>query len=662
MSNVRSLILSSSLVALAGCPSESGGTGNSPPVGSATDGNVTVTASATSPDTTATEGTDGTATDGPTGTSTGTADDTGPTPTNCGDLQCSDNGSCEIDASGNAFCLCDDGYVLDDAQQTCIVDETCIQVSFLEDGCRQKISGEPAVALFFALDFCAGTAVTPEKVEELGIVFDVRENDISIADNVESDATILDTEVESYVMLMVDVSNSITQSEDLPALVTELRSLVSSLEAEPGEPDVYVSVYVFGFAPAEYVPFTRDLGAVDAALEALANDPAPAVELASGGQSTALFNATAEGIRETTRIRELRDAVSWGGVLTTGTVVVVTDGLDTSNADLDTGLVESTTNQVISIGISNDIDDDELRAIGRDGSFLAPTPDQWTTAFEAIATRVDQYPERSYLLAYCSSASEGNPDVQVGVQGDAVVNVTVAECGFNAELFSSQGFTCNTDFFVGECNAQACGGLTGCGACPDTQCCDGTQCVGPTSANDNPPVTCGGQIHTCDATNQTCTELNCADPLGDGSFCVPGENRCAQGIDYCGLNPEWEEGVDPTEEQFICVDALPVGSSCDFPRQCQSLNCYFPNPENPFEGRRCLPEARIGDHCGPEDAICEAGSYCQGSECLPKQNELTSCNSSEQCRRGVCRSFDTGGSFCQADPACFWPWDSKIPE
>lgn len=579
--------------------------------------------------------------------SSGTAGETGPTTTSCGDLQCGDNGKCEIDVTGNAYCDCDEGYVFEESLATCIVDETCIKVSFLEDGCRQKVNAEPAVALFFALDFCAGTAITPAKRQELGLSFVVRENGVDISKNVESDATIVDTEVESYVTLMIDVSNSVAESKDLPALVTELRNLVTELEAEPGEPDVHVAVYVFGYGVAEYVPFTRDLQVVDAALEALAADPAPAVDLAGGGQSTALFNAAAKGIRETRRIRELRDAVSWGGVLTTGTVVIVTDGIDTSNGDLDAGLIAETTNQVISIGISDAIDDAQLEAIGRDGSFLAPTPAQWTSAFAAVAERVDLYPDRSYLLGYCSSASEGDPDVQVSVEGPGISQVTSAACRFNAELFSSQGgFTCNSDFFANECNGSGgCGGLTGCGACPDTQCCDGSNCLDPSAAT--APVSCEDQIHTCEAENLACGGSTCAIPVGDGGDCSAAP--CALGTDFC----------EPIGE--TCVDAFPLGTTCEFPEQCQSLNCYYPNPDNPFEGRRCLPEARIGDHCGDEDAICESGAFCQGSVCVPKLRELATCNTGAQCRQGVCADFDVGGSFCLGPDLCYWNWEDKVP-
>ena len=337
----------------------------------------------------------------------------------------------------------------------------------------------------------------------------------------------------------------------------------------------------------------------------------------------------------------------------------MTDGIDTSNADLDAGLISDTNNQVISIGISGDIDDAQLQAIGRDGSFLAENPAQWASAFAAVAERVDLYPQRSYLLGYCSSASEGNPDVEISVVGPSITQVTSALCSFNAELFSSQGgFTCDASFFANECNGSGgCGGLTGCGACPDTQCCDGSNCLDPTAAE--PPVSCVDQIHVCEAENLACAGTGCATPAGDGGDCSTAP--CAWGTDFCAPNPAYDPGDPTLGPPSFCIDAFPLGSPCEYPEQCASLNCYYPNPENPFEGRRCLPEARIGDHCGDEDAICESGAFCLGSTCEPQRRELVSCNAGAQCRQGVCANFDVGGNFCAGPNLCYWDWEDKVP-
>jgi hypothetical protein len=90
-------------------------------------------------------------------------------------------------------------------------------------------------------------------------------------------------------------------------------------------------------------------------------------------------------------------------VVTTGTVVAITDGDDTSGATLSSDHPEINR---ISIGISSDVNDDKLTGVGPDGSFLAPSAADWTEAFSRVARRVAEYHERAYLLGYCSPAAE----------------------------------------------------------------------------------------------------------------------------------------------------------------------------------------------------------------------------------------------------------------
>lgn len=581
---------------------------------------------------------------------TGDGSSTGAPVLNCADITCVGHGGCQLDDNGSAYCACDEGYVLGEDESSCVVDETCIKVRFLEDHCRQLYNAEPAVSLFFALDFCAGTAVTPEKIEEIGIDFVVLENEVDIIENVESDWTIVPTSVESYVTLVVDVSDSITQSKDLPALVAELRTLVSTLQPAAGGPDVYVSVYVFGRFVREYVPFTRDFAAVDGALAQIEDDPDSVVSLVNG-DGTALYAAVAKGINRTQRIRELRDAVSWGGVLSTGTVVVITDGQDSSNATLDATQIKDTLNQVISIGISSDIDDEDLAAIGKDGSFLAPTPTDWTAAFAEVAQRVEEYPDRAYLLAYCSSANVGDPVVEVSVSAETklVVEQTAA-CRFNADVFSSSpGFSCTQDLFTNECDTQACGGLTGCGACADDQCCNGTQCMAPGTINDVMGGICEDSSALCSAAGQICVDDACVVPDGIGAPCDVG---CEPGVSWCD-----ESGGAPG----VCAAALPLGSPCDSAVECASQNCQPTNPENPFKGRTCQPAALLFDLCeGGGYVTCEEGGYCQGTTCAPDQLNTESCSNADQCRSGLCIN-PVQQNICVGSGVCYWPWNEKVP-
>ena len=363
----------------------------------------------------------------------------------CDDLDCKGHGHCEETELG-PVCICDEHYILNDVGDECVVDESCVEFRFLEDRCRQIFNGPPAVGLFFSVDFCAGTAVTPEKLEELNLEFKVLENDTDIVENVESYATVLDKDVESFVSLVVDVSDSITMSEDLPFLVEVLQQFVSDLEA--ADEMVYMELYVFGRNVERLVSLTEDLGKIDQALSDLSNNPTSVVNLV-GGMGTSLYQAVGKGIDRVQRARDLRAAVTHDGVLSTGTVVVVTDGKDTSNGDLDEGQIKNTLNQVIAIGISDDIEESELQAIGRDGAFKAPSVEDWDDAFAEITQRVDEYPDRSYLLTYCSSATEAEPEVTISLK--ETVPALTATCRFDADLFSSTPMVCNAATFAGEC-------------------------------------------------------------------------------------------------------------------------------------------------------------------------------------------------------------------
>ncbi len=568
----------------------------------------------------------------------------------CEELQCSGFGTCQVGNDGNAFCACDEGYVIsEDDPSSCVVDETCVRVRFLEDRCRQIFNGPPAVSLFFGVDFCAGTAVTPDKIAELGLQFVVLENGNDITDNVESFSTIIPTSVESYVTLVIDVSDSVTQSKDLPALVAEMRTLVTALQPAAGDPDVYLSVYVFGRFVEEYVPFTRDFAAVDAALEQVELDPNSVVSLVSG-DGTALHSAVELGINRTQRIRELRDAVSWGGVLTTGTVVVITDGQDSSGNTLNSTLINNTLNQVISIGISSAVDDADLEAIGRDGSFLAPTPEDWGVAFSEVANRVDQYPDRAYLLAYCSSTTDGQPNVEVslGSQNRLIVDET-AVCQFNANTFSSNpADVCNDQLFATECDFRTCGGLTACGACADTDCCNGDTCIPPVTSEDA-GLDCDGFDDLCNATGEICSGASCEPPTMLGGDCGIG---CRPGEGWC----------DDTGKAPTCVATFAEGTTCDdtTPYQCGSLNCQPTNPDNPFELPTCQSPALMFDRCESQSVVCEDGAYCQGNACAPKKFNAETCGNAQQCRSGQCAQ-PVQQNICVDSNACFWAWDEKIP-
>lgn len=585
--------------------------------------------------------------------------------TNCGDITCRGHGRCVLD-EGAATCECDDGYVSEGGGDAfeCVVDTSCKKLRLLEDGCRFRRGGAPAVATFFAVDYCAGTAVLPEDLGDLDEAFRILENGADIHENEESVATVIERDVESFVTIALDVSKSVTGVEgddekqaELQALVVELRSFVSALRAPEGEPEVTLSVLLFGRFVAEYVPFTKDLDAVEGALARIALAPDDVVQLV-GGDGTALRQAVEVGIQSVERIQALRRLVTDTGVLTSGALMVVTDGRDSSNADLNGALIEDTKVNVISVGISNDIDDEELAEIGRDGSFLAPTPEDWSTAFAEVAQRVDEYPDRAYLLSYCSSATTGSPTVSVSLRGEEPLSL--AECEFDADLFSSDvADVCNLELFEEHCNDFECGTGLACGACADDQCCAGGRCRAP-SNNDE----CRDQHELCVADGELCAEnelaeteedaYHCVEPLEEGSACEPSDDLCAPGQAFC---------AETTEEELLCAlvtlqNADVCGDGDDFDKgRCPERNCAQKNPDNPTDPYVCQREARVFEACSGSsaDAVCESGAVCKGSQC--EARTVYGCSSDEDCLSGHC---NTASKACVNTGMCHWNWASKV--
>ena len=115
---------------------------------------------------------------------------------NCGGMSCTGHGACVEDEDGAFECVCDEGYIYDAEAGGCAVDETCIEIRYLEDRCRQVFDGAPAVTLFFGVDFCAGTAVLPADIDRLGLEFLVLEADVDIEENVESHKEFVDKEID----------------------------------------------------------------------------------------------------------------------------------------------------------------------------------------------------------------------------------------------------------------------------------------------------------------------------------------------------------------------------------------------------------------------------------------------------------------------------------
>ena len=389
------------------------------------------------------------------GPATGGGGSTGQTATNCGDLVCRGAGQCLLNG-GVASCVCDEGYAL--LNDECVVDETCINLRLLEPGCRQRQGREPALAMVFNVETCAGTTVRPEVLGEVNQAFKVLEDDNDLGN--ESYAAVYRRNVESDVAIAIDLSTSVASNSGLAlSLFQSLDVLIDDLTPSDGESRVNVELIVFGRSVDVALPFTNDMQAVKQRLDELEANLDSAVIDPVGTNLNGVINKGQDTLKAAWR---QRFTSSDGSVLSTGTLITITDGVDTSGETLDP--IDPRFN-LISVGVSNDIDDAELTRIGPHGSFLAPTDQDRTATFEKVAQRVAEYPSRAHLLAYCSPAVAGRHTVVATLANREAA--ASASCNFDATEFGVGAGVCTAEFVDEYCSSgeHGCGTFLACGSC-----------------------------------------------------------------------------------------------------------------------------------------------------------------------------------------------------
>lgn len=254
------------------------------------------------------------------------------------------------------------------------------------------------IAMYFSVDRTNGQPVGGLTADRYTIFEDDRP-----VSALESRQTILNPQVAAvhYTLLLMDMSGSVTESGQVPQLQEAARVFVERVERQQR-----VAVYAFDGSPTltPVVPFTENAGGAAAGINALSNyrprDP-----------STNLHGAVVAGLQQLDR--SLASATQ---PLKFGTLVVFTDGTDRAarvSREQMMEAVRGSQHSVFSIGVGAEVDQGELRDLGRNGTVLQTDPAAVRTAFEQIATQIEAATQRYYLFSYCSPARAGQHRVRV---------------------------------------------------------------------------------------------------------------------------------------------------------------------------------------------------------------------------------------------------------
>ncbi len=296
-----------------------------------------------------------------------------------------------------------------------------LKITFI-DGAVQKPSN---VAVYFTVETSDGEPVAGLEAD----TFNIYEDD-QIVSRHESKQTILNPEVaaEHLTLLLVDMSGSVTESGDVPAIVEAATAFSDKVGRQQK-----VAVYAFDGRTniSRIAGFTSSGGAVESSVARLAS-------FNSKDPSTNLNGAVIQALKELDRQMRRSSAP-----LRFGTLVIFTDGTDRASRVTRDELYEAldeTEMEIYVIGVGSEIDEDELGAIARTQLIMTKNREEIAEAFAEAADRIEAMSKRYYLLGYCTPARAGDHIVTIEANFDGKSGSLTYE--FNARGF---GPNCNPE-------------------------------------------------------------------------------------------------------------------------------------------------------------------------------------------------------------------------
>lgn len=252
------------------------------------------------------------------------------------------------------------------------------------------------IAVYFTVDTTRGEPVTDLTPTDFHIYEDGQP--VSIF---ESRQTILQPEVAAahYTLLLVDMSGSVAGSPDMDKVVAGAASFAQQVGR-------YQKLGIYAFDGSPHITPVAPFGS---------GNPAGTVRAFASFQSkdpsTNLNGAVIEALRV------LDHQMSQSPVpLRFGTLVVFTDGTDhasrVSREALHQALDQANV-EVYGIAVGAEVNEREIRAIGRNGTFTSKSSEDIRRGFDEIAKRIEGFTKRYYLFSYCTPARAGQHKVEI---------------------------------------------------------------------------------------------------------------------------------------------------------------------------------------------------------------------------------------------------------
>jgi hypothetical protein len=254
------------------------------------------------------------------------------------------------------------------------------------------------VAVYFKVQTSGGEPVGGLTADQFKIY-----EDGSLVSDKESQQTILNPEVAAsqYTLLLVDMSGSVSGDPEAVATLTDAATAFT----DRVEKSQKVGVYAFDGSESLHpiAPFST-AGGAKGGIQSLKGfkpqDP-----------STNLNGAVVKAIDELDKaLAHAEHPMKFG------TLVVFSDGTDRAARvpkDEMRKAVKESKYEIFAIGLGTEMQESELRDVGKDGTAKAADKAAVVKAFDDIATKIEASTKSYYLLSYCSPSRAGKHEVKI---------------------------------------------------------------------------------------------------------------------------------------------------------------------------------------------------------------------------------------------------------